>query len=227
MFATSFKNVLLYDQLSCQLRVEGLPDLSAGQSGDQVGILTGWTLRWAGRPELEGERDHLEALLAAVLPYARNLVSGLARPCGPTQGPIWIAPAENGGHTLHLVSRQEGNPTLDVPLDDAELADLVRVLDQMRTDPRNHLALVAPPLRPLKARELIRRIPLRRRLVPPLGGMAALTLAGALAFLVPPPSPSPRRGAEASPAARPADRSAPRSTTPLIPPGTTPVGGQP
>jgi hypothetical protein len=223
MFATSFQNVLLYDQLSCQLRLEGLPDLSAGQSGNDLGILTGWTLRWPGRPELEGERDHLEALLAAVLPYARNLVSDLARPCGPTQGPIWIGPAENGGHTLHLLSRQEGNPTLDVPLDDAELADLVRVLDQMRGDPRNHLALAAPPLRPLKARELIRRIPLRRRLVPPLGGVAALALAGVLSFLVPPPSPSPRRGtAEASPAARPADPSDPRSA-----PGPAPVGGQP
>lgn len=226
MFATSFKNVLLYDQLSCQLRVEGLPDLSAGQSGDDVGILTGWSLRWAGRPELEGERDHLEALLAAVLPYARNLVSDLARSSGPTQGPIWIAPAENGAHTLHLVSRQEGNPTLDVPLDDAELADLVRVLDQLLGDSRNQLALAAPPLRPLKARELIRRVPLRRRLLPPLGGVAALALAGVLAFLVPPPSSSPRRGTEASPAARATDPRAPRSA-PRTPSGPTPLGGQP
>lgn len=221
MFATSFKNVLLYDQLSCQLRVEGLPDLSAGQSGDALGILTGWTLRWPGRPELEGERDHLEALMAAVLPYARDQVSGLARPSGPSQGPIWIAPAGEGAHTLHLLSRQEGNPTLDVPLDDAELADLVRVLDQLRLDPRNQLALAAPSLRPLKARELIRRVPLHRRLVAPLGGAAALALAGILAFLVPPPNPSPRRAAEASPAARPSERSAPAQ-----PSGSRPAGSQ-
>lgn len=221
MFSTSsLKNVLLYDQLSCHLRVEGLPDLSAGQAGSDLGILTGWSLRWAGRPELEGEREHLEALLAVVLPYARQLVSGLARACGPTQGPIWIAPTEEGGHMLHLVSRQEGNPRLDIPLDDAELADLVRVLDQMRLDPRNHLSLAVPLTRPLKAREVIQRVPLHRRLVPPLGGAAALALAGCLALLVPPPSASPPTAAPRS-TAPPA-----RSETPT-PPLRQPTGSQP
>jgi hypothetical protein len=202
MFSSSLKKSLVYDQLSCQLRIEGLPDLSADQGGDDLGILTGWTLRWPGRPELEGERDHLEALLAAVLPYARDLVSGLPRSSGDEQGPIRIAPAEGGGHTLHLASRQSGNPTLDVPLDDAELADLVRVLDQMRLDPRMRLPLAVPAVRPLKARELIRRVPLRRRLAAPVGGVAALALATVLAALLPPPpQPAPTRPASSERAA--------------------------
>jgi hypothetical protein len=66
--SSPMKKALVYDQQSCQLRVEGLPDLSAGQIGEELGILTGWTLRWAGRPELEGQRSHLEALIASVLP---------------------------------------------------------------------------------------------------------------------------------------------------------------
>jgi len=198
MFASSLKKALVYDQLSCQLRIEGLPDFSADQGGDDLGILTGWSLRWPGRPKLEGERDHLEALLAAVFPYARDLVSGLRRATGDPQGPIRLSPAEGGGHTLHLASRQSGHPTLDVQLDDAELADLVRVLDQMRLDPRMRLPLAVPAPRPLKARELIQRIPLRRRLAAPAGGVAVLALAAALAGLLPPPPQAPLRPSPAA-----------------------------
>ena len=188
MFSPSpMKKTLAYDQPSCQLRVEGLPDLSAGQGADELGILTRWTLRWVGRPELEGERDHLEALIAVVLPYARHLVSGVRRGFG--DGPVRISPGEGSTHTLQLVSRQPGTPSLELSLDDAELADLVRALDRLRLDPRLHLALALPPERPLRARELIQRVPLQRRLAAPVGGVAALALAASLAALLPTPHP--------------------------------------
>lgn len=182
------KRSLAYDQQSCQLRVEGLPDLSAGHGGGELGILTGWTLRWAGRPELEGQRSHLEALIAVVQPYARHLVSGLRRSFGDEAGPVWIGPAAAGsGHLLRLVSGQSGNPSLDLELDDAELADLVRVLDQLRLDPRVKVPLAVPSPRPLRSGELSGRIPIQRRLAAPVGGVAVLALATALAVLLPPP----------------------------------------
>jgi len=190
MFASaSLQKTFAYDQPSCQLRLEGLPDLSSGQSGEDLGILTRWTLRWAGRPELEGERHHLEALFAAVLPYARHLVSGVPRSF--VSASVRLTPAAEGLHTLHLVSSQPGEGSLEVQLDDAELADLVRALDRLRLDPRVHLAWPLPPDRPLRARELIRRVPLQRRLAAPLGGLVALALAAALAALLPPPGRSP------------------------------------
>ena len=158
------KKSLVYDQQSCQLRIEGLPDLSAGQGGDDLGILTGWTLRWLGRPELEGQREHLEALIAVVLPYARHLLSGLHRPFGDAADPVSIAPADAGVHRLQLVSSQSGNPSLRLDLDDAEFADLVRVLDQFRLDPRIRLPLAAPSPRPLRAAELMRRVPLQQQI---------------------------------------------------------------
>jgi hypothetical protein len=76
------KTTLRFDQLSCRLQVEGLPDVSVGQSGEVVGIITGWTLEWAGRPELEGRKHHLLALMGVVLPYARHLLSGVQRRFG-------------------------------------------------------------------------------------------------------------------------------------------------
>jgi hypothetical protein len=196
--ASPMKKALVYDQQSCQLRVEGLPDLSAGQVGEEIGILTGWTLRWAGRPELEGQRSHLEALIASVLPYARHLVSGLRRGFGEESGPIWIGPSDKGpGHSLRLVSGQSGSPSLKLDLDDAELADLVRVLDQLRLDSRVKVPLGVPSSRPLRAGELIRRIPIQRRLAAPVGGVAVLALATALAVLLPPPARQPSRPAAA------------------------------
>lgn len=180
------KNQLRYDQTSCRLLVDGLPDLSIGQSSNAVGIITGWQLQLAGRPELEGRKDHLQALMQVVLPYARHLISGVARSFGDETSPVRIEPGEPG-HRLRLRSSQPGNPSLDLELDDAELADLVRVLDQLRLDPRLQLALELPPPQPLRGRELSERSPLGRRLAAPLGGTAAVALAALLAWMVPPP----------------------------------------
>ncbi|MFM7267346.1 MAG: DUF4335 domain-containing protein [Cyanobium sp.] len=211
MFASaSLQKTIAYDQPSCQLRLEGLPDLSSGQGGDDLGILTRWTLRWAGRPELEGERHHLEALISAVLPYARHLVSGVPRSFGTTS--VRLSPSGQGRHTLQLVSSQPEEGSLDVQLDDAELADLVRALDRLRLDPRVRMPWPVPAERPLRSRELVRRIPLRQRLAAPAGGLAALALAASLAVLLPPPSRSP---ATLKPPA------------PLTSPATPAAGGRP
>jgi len=51
-----------YEQTSCRLQVEGLPDLSAGQGDQTIGILTGFSLDLAGHTELEGKREHLQAM---------------------------------------------------------------------------------------------------------------------------------------------------------------------
>ncbi|MFN7622844.1 MAG: DUF4335 domain-containing protein, partial [Acidobacteriota bacterium] len=69
-------------------------------------------------------------------------VSGVGRPFGTE--PVRLSPGEGGRHRLQLVSSQPGGGTLDVDLDDAELADLVRALDRLRLDPRVRLAWTLP-----------------------------------------------------------------------------------
>ena len=194
------KQSLRYDQLSCRLQVEGFPDVSSGQGPGGVGIITGWSLQWLGRPEVEGQREHLVALMEAVLPYARHLLSGVARGFGDEQAPVSIGPAPDGGHSLTLRSSQSGNPSLSLAVDDAELADLVRVLDSARLDPRLQLPFAGPLPRPLRPRELAVRLPLRRRLAAPLGGVAAVGLLALLSALIPTP-PQPRPSAPAAAAA--------------------------
>jgi hypothetical protein len=177
-----------YEQTSCRLVLEGLPDLSAGQSSQTIGLLTGFSLALAGKTELEGQRDHLQALITVVLPYARGLMSGVARPQGSDDGPVAIRPAE-ANHELELRSSQPNTPPLRLPLDDAELSDLVRCLDRLQLDAQVALPLEWPSPQPLRRSELRDRLPLARRVAAPLTGIAALLVAAALASLLPTPKP--------------------------------------
>jgi hypothetical protein len=186
------KQTVRYDQLSCRLQLEGLPDVSAGQEADRIGILSGWSLSWAGRPQLEGRREHLLALMQVVLPYARLLISGVRRPQGQDGAlPVQIGPLENGGHQLMLRSSQPDTQPLTIELDDAELADLVRVLDQARLDGRLALTWELPEPEPLRAREVLDRQPILQRLAAPLGGAVAMAMVAALAWMLPTPRPVP------------------------------------
>jgi len=177
-----------YEQTSCRLVLEGLPDLSAGQNAETIGILTRFSLALAGKTEMEGEREHLQAMLAVVLPYARQLLSGVRKPCGNAKQPIEIRPL-NQGHQLELRSRQANTPPLLLDLDDAELADLVRCLDRMQLDEKVAVPLERPIPQPLRRSELVTRLPLQRRLAAPLVGISALLISAALASLLPTPKP--------------------------------------
>ena len=190
-----------YEQTSCRLVLEGLPDLSAGHSADTLGIITGFTLALAGRTELEGKRDHLQALLNAVMPYARHLLSGQPRAFGAASDAVAVAPTA-GGHQLELRSSQPDTPPLRLQLDDAELADLVRCLDQLRLDARVAAPFELPSPQPLRRRELRRRQPLAQRLAAPLAGVGALLISALLVSLLPPTPRAPLPGK--TPAAAPA-----------------------
>ncbi|MEB3362205.1 MAG: DUF4335 domain-containing protein [Synechococcaceae cyanobacterium] len=187
--SAGMKQTLQYDQTSCRLQVEGLPDVSRGLVGGAIGIITGWRLQWLGRPDVEGQREHLQALLEVVLPYARYRISAIPRSFGEPESPVQLHPAEGDKHRLVLRSSQAEKPELEQLIDDAELADLVQVLDRLRRDPRLQIQAQIPPVEPLGVRELIDRIPLRRRLAAPLGGLTALVLAAGLGSLWPTPRP--------------------------------------
>lgn len=187
--SAGMKQTLQYDQTSCRLQVEGLPDVSRGLVGGSIGIITGWRLQWLGRPDVEGQREHLQALLEVVLPYARYRISAVPRSFGEPSSPVRLHPAEGDRHRLVLRSSQANTPELEQLIDDAELADLVQVLDRLRRDPRLQIQAQIPAAEALGVRELIDRIPLRRRLAAPVGGLAALILATGLGSLWPAPRP--------------------------------------
>ncbi|MBM5791813.1 MAG: DUF4335 domain-containing protein [Cyanobacteria bacterium M_surface_10_m1_298] len=175
-----------YEQTSCRLVVEGLPDLSAGQDSSTIGIVTGFSMGLAGHTDLEGQREHLQALLAAVIPYARHLLSAVPKAFGAADSPVAIEPSE-GRHQLELRSRQPNTPPLKIVLDDAELSDLVRCLDQLRLDRRLAIPFELPELHPLSRNDLRHRQPLLRRVAAPLVGVATLLISASLLSLLPTP----------------------------------------
>jgi hypothetical protein len=176
-----------YDQTAARLEVDGLPDFSSGHGDSVIGILSAWRLQLVGAPELEGKRDHLEALMAVVFPYARHQISGVSRPEGWSHHPVSIRPID-GGHELGLKSSQPDVPPLEIKLDDADLAALLRCLDALRADDR--VAISWPEIinHPLSRRELVERVPLVRRLAAPAFGGVALVVVGFMAMVVPIPS---------------------------------------
>ena len=195
------KTTYRYEQTAARLVVEGFPDLSAGHSSDAIGILSSWRLQLVGAPELEGTRDHLEALMAAVMPYARHRLSGVQRRFGPESGFVSIGP-DQSAHLLELRSSREGVEPLQLKLDDAELADLVRCLDQLRIDPRIKLTWTYPEDRPLQRKDIVDRIPLQKRLGPPVLAGVALACSIATAWLI----PLPQETKETPPAPAPVDK---------------------
>lgn len=176
-----------YDQTAARLEVEGLPDFSSGHGDNVIGILSAWRLQLVGAPELEGKRDHLEALMAVVFPYARHQISGVSRPEGWSHHPVSIRPVD-GSHQLQLTSSQPDVPPLEIQLDDADLADLLRCLDALRSDQRVAIAWPEIINHPLSRRELVERVPLVRRLAAPVFGGVALVVVGMMAMLIPLPS---------------------------------------
>ena len=198
------KTTYQYEQTAARLVVEGFPDLSAGHSSDAIGILSSWRLQLVGAPELEGTRDHLEALMAAVMPYARHRLSGVARRFGQDSGFVSIGPGpDQTAHLLELRSSREGVEPLQLNLDDAELADLVRCLDQLRIDSRIKLTWAFPEDRPLQRQEVVDRIPLQQRLGPPLLAGVALACSIATAWLVPLPQETKETSPEPTPVETP------------------------
>jgi len=184
---------LQFEESSCRLELTGLPDVSASPSdastataGQRLSILTGWELNLGQRAALQGKLEHLQALVAAVQPYVRHLVSNHPCPQGDPNSPVCLEP-RGRGHRLQLRSSQANTKPLDLQLDDAELADLTQCLDQMLQDPRLGitLPLAAPP--PLRRREQPRRKGAATGWAAPAAALGALLITAGLAMVIPLP----------------------------------------
>ena len=186
---------LRYEQSSCRLELTGLPDVTAaaeeGAPKQRLDILTNWALILGQRANLQGKREHLEALVQAVIPYVRLLVSAQPRPLSDSKSVVTLEPSGERHH-LVLRSSQPNTPPLELLLDDAELADLNQCLDQMLVDTRMGLNLAVQPPQPLRRGEY-RRHTLQRRgqWLPPAIAVGALAMSSLLISLVPLPQGSP------------------------------------
>ena len=124
-----------YDQNSSSLALEGMPDVSSGDSDQTIGILSSWTLKIIGSPLLEGKKEHLDSLMHVILQYSRSYISGIRKSYVSTENIVSISPFGKK-HKLLLISTQQDVKPLEIILDDSELSDLTRCFDLLRFDKR-------------------------------------------------------------------------------------------
>ena len=124
-----------FDQDSSSLELFGMPDVSKGDSEGTIGILSSWTLKIIGAPALEGEKEHLDNLMQAILQYSRSYISGIHKTFISNKKIVSISPF-GLSHKLLLNSTKKGIQPLEIILDDSELSDITRCLDLLRFDPR-------------------------------------------------------------------------------------------
>ena len=124
-----------FDQNSSSLELDGMPDVSNGDSENTIGILSSWTLKIIGSPLLEGEKEHLDNLMQVILQYSRSYISGIRKTFISNKKIVTISPF-GISHKLLLNSTKKDVKPLEIILDDSELSDLTRCLDLLRFDPR-------------------------------------------------------------------------------------------
>ena len=125
-------------QDSTSLELSGIPDVSNGDNEETIGILSSWNLKIIGSPQLEGEKEHLDNLMQAILQYSRSYISGVRKTFISNKKIVTISPF-GISHKLLLNSTRIGVKPLEIILDDSELSDLTRCLDLLRFDPRFNL----------------------------------------------------------------------------------------
>ena len=175
-----------FDQNSCSLRIDGIPDLSKGDSVNTIGILSIWKLQIIGCPILEGKKDHLEYLMQVVLKYSRYCVSGIRKTFKSNDNIVVISPF-NEKHKLSLTSTQKNTKPLEIILDDSELSDLTRCLDLFRFDDRININFSIEKDYPLKERYIL-KIKDRNRIkniLPSFYGLFIFIITSSLFLLIP------------------------------------------
>ena len=130
-----------FAQDSSSLEITGMPDVSNGDSNNTIGILSSWKLKIIGSPLLEGEKEHLDNLMQAILQYSRLYISGFRKTFTSNKRIVTISPF-GSSHKLLLNSTREEVKPLEIILDDSELSDLTRCFDLLRFDPRFNIKWV-------------------------------------------------------------------------------------
>ncbi len=178
------KKTLRYDHGIARLEIEGLPDISLGQTNEVLGIILSWKINLIGFPQLEGKKEHLELFIIIISQYARHYISGVRKAFGSSNSLISITPLKNK-HEVSLRSTREGVKPLKIVLDDADLVDLTKCFDQLRSDPKVVIDWKIPIEKPLQRGELGLNIKIIKSFFFPFLGVVTSFLTAFLLLLVP------------------------------------------
>ncbi len=173
-----------YDQNSSSLELEGMPDVSSGDSNETIGIISSWTLKIIGFPLLEGKKEHLENLMQVIVNYSRSYISGIKKSYTSTEKIVSLLPFESK-HKLLLKSTQKNVKPLEIILDDSELFDLTRCLDILRYDQQVNIKWNIDIDKPYPKRYITKNVYRQNNLFSFIYALTSFAIVGTLLTFIP------------------------------------------
>ncbi len=176
---------------------------------------------------MSGGKQFLESLVQTVSHYAQEFLSPISYPRSqkPAKAEVELTKLpQQELHRLSLSATTEEDPTvgkMHIDLTTVQLFDLVEAVDQFLVDSYT-LPDVGVPLISLSHRLAHPEEPLARRSIPVILGVASLSLASILFFLIPAPLPKPVESAESNNANTTSQPTPNPTSTPGTPPSPTP-----
>ncbi len=125
-----FQNKYKFNQSSVSLEIIGLPDYSNGDGEKTISIISQWKLSILNRPEIEGSVDHLKLIISAFYKYSISLLLDQGKSIETRI--IDIKPYKEGGHVILLKSTKPEVDPLKIVIGNAEFADIINCLDQLK-----------------------------------------------------------------------------------------------
>mgnify|MGYP005696369337 FL=1 len=123
------QNKYLFNQSSVSLEIIGLPDYSNNENKDNISIISQWKLMIIDKPVIEGNLDHLKAIMKAFYSYS---ISFLNDEIESYESDLIDIKSENCyTHILLLKSSKPNVKPLNITIGNSVFADIISCFDQL------------------------------------------------------------------------------------------------
>ena len=123
------QNKYLFNQSSVSLEIIGLPDYSNNENKDNISIISQWKLMIIDKPVIEGNLDHLKAIMKAFYSYS---ISFLNDEIESYESDLIDIKSENRyTHILLLKSSKPNVKPLNITIGNSVFADIISCFDQL------------------------------------------------------------------------------------------------
>ena len=124
------QNKFQFNQSSVSLEVTGVPDYSNNESSDFISIISQWKLTIIDQPLIEGNIEHLKAIIEAFYSYTNFLLNNDTALYESKL--IDIKTKNYFTHDILLKSSKPNVEPLNIKIGNSVLADIINCFDQLR-----------------------------------------------------------------------------------------------
>jgi len=170
------QNKLSFHQSSVSLEIIGLPDYSNNENKDQISIISQWKLIIIDKPLIEGNIEHLGAIMDAFYIYSNLLIKN---EIPIHESKLIDIKADNLHiHNIVLKSSKPNVKPLVLKIGNSLLSDTINCFDQLNESPKVRIKKIDIPTNiPKKFRfGLIKKVKFFNFIIPPFIAICSLIL---------------------------------------------------